>query len=264
MENAVAELVRFLEMFREHGPLPILWVGAGASAAAGYPTLWQLEELLRKLLPGSTKTGFELIDALVENFGPTPLSNALETHLGAPRKPVELHRAVARLAGAGLFGAIFTTNYDELIEDALKTEDIHHVPQVLQENYELQQRKNLLVLKLHGSRTDWRSVILSGKSYAAFQASYPLLHHQLDLNRRTRPLVFVGCSMSDPRLLGWIEGLSKTERNEHFPSRVLITRGDWGRLSADQQALLASANIRPILLETHATSRLCSRRLRAT
>jgi phosphoglycolate phosphatase-like HAD superfamily hydrolase len=145
MENAVAELVRFLEMFREHGPLPILWVGAGASAAAGYPTLWQLEELLRKLLPGSTKTGFELIDALVEECGKALLANELETHLGKPRKFAELHRALARLAGAGLFSAIFTTNYDELIEDALKAEDIHYVPQALEHNYVLQRRKNLLV-----------------------------------------------------------------------------------------------------------------------
>jgi tetratricopeptide (TPR) repeat protein len=252
MENAVAELVRFLEMFREHGPLPILWVGAGASAAAGYPTLWQLEELLRKLLPGSTKTGFELIDALVEECGKALLANELETHLGKPRKFAELHRALARLAGAGLFSAIFTTNYDELIEDALKAEDIHYVPQALEHNYVLQRRKNLLVLKLHGSRTDWLDVVLSGESYASFQASYPLLCSQLDLNLRTCPLVFVGCSMTDPRLLDWLNGLPESKRNELLFSRVLITRTDWGRLSADQQALLASAKIRPILVETHA------------
>lgn len=130
--DPVDVLIEFLETFRPHGPLPILWVGAGASAAAGYPTLWQLEEQLRKRLPGSTKTGFELIDAFVAKYGPTLLSSELETHIGEPRKFVELHRALARLAGAGWFKSVYTTNYDELlIEDALKDQGIRYVPQTL-------------------------------------------------------------------------------------------------------------------------------------
>lgn len=131
MESPVSELVSFLEIFRKHGPLPILWVGAGASAAAGYPTLWQLDERLRRLSPNSTQTGLELIDTLVSKLGRTLLASQLQTHLGATRKFVELHRTMTRLADAGLFGAIYTTNYDELIEDALKAEGIHYILQVL-------------------------------------------------------------------------------------------------------------------------------------
>ncbi len=129
--QALLLLKRFLAKSAAPQPKPILWVGAGASAAAGYPTLWQLEEKIRAELPDTDKTGFELIDAYIEEWSPTDLENLLETHLGAPRKPAALHGSLARLAGAGVFAAVFTTNYDELIEDALKGEGVHFVPQVL-------------------------------------------------------------------------------------------------------------------------------------
>lgn len=69
MDEAVRARVRFVELYREAGPLPILWVGAGASAAAGYPTLWQVEKILRQRLPDSKKEGFELIDEFIDEYG---------------------------------------------------------------------------------------------------------------------------------------------------------------------------------------------------
>lgn len=247
---ATDSVVRFLEMFSN--PLPLLWVGAGASAAAGYPTLGQLESYFRVHLPGSTNTSFALIDEFASTFGTTALENELETLLGPQRPPAGLHDSMARIAGTNHFAAIFTTNYDELIEDALKARGIRFVPQILQENYRLQARAELTVLKLHGSRTDWANVILSGQSYQLFHATYPLLKNQLDLNLRVHPLLFVGCSMQDPRLLDWLRALSGVERKTLFPARVLITDSDWSRISPTDQTLLDSANIKPITVNTHA------------
>jgi hypothetical protein len=251
MTPATDTLARFLEMFPN--PLPILWVGAGASAAAGYPTLAKVEAYLRTRLPGATAaTGFALIDEYVTEYGSTALENELETLLGPQLAPAGLHVSLARLAGAGRFAAVFTTNYDELIEDALKARRIRFVPQILQENFRLQARAELSVLKLHGGRTDWANVILSGESYRRFHATYPLLKNQLDLNLRVHPLLFVGCSMQDPRLLEWLRALPEPERKGLFPGRALITEGDWSTIAAPDQALLGSANIKPITVTTHA------------
>jgi tetratricopeptide (TPR) repeat protein len=246
VEQAIAALTRFFAPSRATHSKPILWVGAGASAAAGYPTLWQLEEKVRAELPGTDQTGFALIDAYIAEWSPTDLDNLLETHLGAPRKPAGLHASLARLAGAGVFASIFTTNYDELIEDSLKAEGIHAITQVLEQNFKLQARAEVQVLKLHGSRTDWASVILSGDSYRRFHDDYPLLKNQLDLNLRTHPLLFVGCSMQDPRILEWLRALSDDERRGLYAARVLITERDWSRIPAADQALLTSANIKPV------------------
>lgn len=246
--TALDSLTHFLEMFQN--PRPILWVGA--SAAAGYPTLAQLEAHIRTRLPGSTKTSFGLFDEYVATYGAAALQNELETLLGPHRPPAPLHVSLARLAGADRFAAIFTTNYDELIEDSLKARGVRFVPQSFQQNYLLQARAELTLLKLHGSRTDWASIILSGDSYSRFHGTYPLLKNQLDLNLRVHPLVFVGCSMQDPRLLEWLRGLPDAERKSLYPGRVLIRDADWSAITTVDQALLASANIQPFKVATFA------------
>ncbi len=251
-KEAVEALLLFLDKFRAPSPRPILWVGAGASAAAGYPTLWQLEAKLRAQLPGSTETGLALVDAFLAEWGSAGLDDLLETELGAPRRPAALHGSIARLAGAGLFEAVFTTNYDELIEDALKEAGVRYVPQILEQNFRLKARAEMQVLKLHGGRTDWAKAILSGESYRRFHAAYPLLTKQLDLEQRVHPFLFVGCSMQDPRILEWLRALPEAERRGLFPARVLITERDWGRILDADRALLASANVKPVLVGTHA------------
>jgi SIR2-like domain len=120
------------------------------------------------------------------------------------------------------------------------------VPQVLDQNYKLQARADVQVLKLHGSSTDWASVVLGGESYRRFRETYPLLDNQLDLNLRTHPILFVGCSMQDPRVLDWLRGLPEAERRGLFAGRVLITDRDWERIPEADRALLASANVKPV------------------
>jgi SIR2-like domain len=252
MQAAVDSLVFFLNMFRAPGPRPILWVGAGASAAAGRPTLGQLDAHLRSRIPPSASTGFALVDEFVAEYGTAPVESALQTLLGPPRPFAELHTAMAHLAGAGVFDAVFTANYDELIERALEASGVRFVPQVLALNYRLRAGAELSVLKLHGSRTDWASVLLSGESHRRFHGASPLLHNQLDLNMRLRPLLFVGCSMQDPRLLDWLLTLPDPERRDLFPARVLITDSDWSKVPRTDQTLLSAANVKPVRVATHA------------
>lgn len=253
MTNAAADkLTLFLERYRKNGPHPILWVGAGASAAAGYPTLGQLEELLRKELPGETATGFELIDRYIADYSETDLVNFLQQHLGVPKGPAPIHEAIARLAQAAVLGPLFTTNYDRLIEQALTTLKVAHTVQVLEQNFVLQARQDVQLLKLHGDQGDWQKVVLSAASYADFEQCNPLLRHQLDLSLRTHPVVFVGCSLRDPRVLGWLRSLSASERGRLFASRVLITTRDWAQIPAEDQALLRQSNVQPILVDDHA------------
>lgn len=85
IEARVEELARFLERYREKGPRPILWVGAGASAAAGFPTLAGLEPILRRELPGVEKSGYELVDAYVDAYSRADLAGG-ETDPGVDRR----------------------------------------------------------------------------------------------------------------------------------------------------------------------------------
>ena len=251
-DSAVDQLVRFLDRYRKSGPRPVLWIGAGASAAAGYPTLAKLESLLRKELSGATETGFALIDRYLREYSESDLSNFLQEQLGTPTGPAPIHEAIARLAGAGVFESLFTTNYDRLIELALTADKIRHTTQVLEQNFTLQARQEVLLLKLHGDQGDWQKVVLSAASYAEFEASSPLLRQQLNLSLRTHPVVFVGCSLRDPRVLGWLQSLSERERKNLFASRVLITESDWAQIPSTDQELLRQSNVQPVLVNDHA------------
>ena len=247
----VQELGDFLQRYRERGVHPVLWVGAGASAAAGYPTLGQLEQRLRAQLRGVDKSGFALVDAFIEQYSEADLELELQRHIGQPRPFVQLHEAMARLAGGGVCPILFTTNYDRLIENALTAAGVAFVSQALEANFTLQSLETVQVLKLHGDCGDWERVVLTAASYQEFQRTYPILQQQLNLHLRTRPVVFIGCSMTDPRLLDWLKDLSGTERRRLFASRVIITTDDWQAVPDETRALLASANVKAITVPHH-------------
>lgn len=133
----VQELGDFLQRYRERGVHPVLWVGAGASAAAGYPTLGQLEQLLRTQLQGVDKSGFALVAAFIEQYSEADLELELQRHIGQPRPFVQLHEAMARMAGGGVCPIFFTTNYDRLIENALTAAGVAFVSQTLEANFAL-------------------------------------------------------------------------------------------------------------------------------
>lgn len=251
-DEQAGKLAQFLSRYRKTGPAPILWVGAGASAAAGYPTLAKLAEILRQELSSTETDGYRLVDAYVAEFSPTDLEKVLQQHLGAPRSAAPIHGAIARLAGARVFPILFTTNYDRLLEDALGDEKIPHVVQSLQNNYVLQAMDQVQVLKMHGDLGSWVDIVLTTHSYREFERSHPLLRNQLDQSLRTHPLVFVGCSMTDPRLLDWLRALPPAERSRLFASRAVLTEDEWNRLPQETRDLLASANVKPILVPDHA------------
>lgn len=92
-ESAAQRLARFVDHSCQNQLPPILWVGAGASAAAGYPTLAAVEKHLRESLPGSAASGFALIEEYVTEYSRASLGLALERLLGTARKPGELHES---------------------------------------------------------------------------------------------------------------------------------------------------------------------------
>jgi len=88
------------------GLKPVLWVGAGLSFAAGYPSTWKLVQAMAEAAIDPIDTSlpfFSVADAFVESLGKAALGDLLQRHMGQPRQPTASHRALARLAGAGHF-----------------------------------------------------------------------------------------------------------------------------------------------------------------
>jgi len=239
---------------------PILWVGAGLSVAAGYPStgaiLSDLHAAAGRDLPDGEFT--EVIDAFVAAVGAGELGDVLQLLFQNPHEPTATHRAIARLAAAGRFTAIVTTNYDDLLERALAAAGVKVVVQTLEHNAAVRLQDGAVrLIKIHGSYTAWHDVILSGRSYLEYEARYGFLRAQLDVLLQQQPLLFVGCSLQDPRVLQWLEGrptewLAKLKR-----WRAVMQPAAWTAAQAmvwkDGTAgtMLARAPLQPIEIQRH-------------
>jgi hypothetical protein len=243
---------------------PLLWVGAGASVAAGYPGTNALLDALEERSddPIDRNAPFpQVVDAFVDSRGAGDLKRILEK-LFRPRfpedhQPTLVHRVIARLTAKGCFHTIITTNYDDLLERALSDAGVPHVLQALEDNSFVAGDGIVRLLKLHGSLADWKRVVLSGRSYQEFARRYSFLSAQLDILLHQWPVLFIGCSLQDPRLLDWLA--AQTEEAEDLnPWRSLMTEKDWKDATeatwegGHASGALARGNIRPLLLRDHA------------
>jgi tetratricopeptide (TPR) repeat protein len=241
------------------GKRPVLWVGAGLSIAAGYPTTSALIDALVAAADDPidrTRSFYEVVDAVVTSVRAGRVRDVLQGLFQPARQPTPLHRALARLAKAGTFAAIVTTNYDDLMERALAAEAAPFVLQPLEDNATVT-GDGVRLLKIHGSHDDWEKVVLSGRSYEQFGARNPFLCKQLDVLLRQQPILFVGCSLQDPRILDWLAGLSPDELEGLKEWRPVLTGPGWqtalahSHRGAEAKALLAPAGVRPLVVRDH-------------
>ena len=161
-----------------------LLLGSGVSRASGIPTGWEVTlDLVRKLASlydgkaepdpetwyrekfGKEPNYSDLLDALAK----TPAErqqllrsywepNDQEREEGA-KQPTAAHRAIAELAAQGFFKVIITTNFDRLMENALRDADV--VPTVLSSPDHVKGMLPLIhtrccVFKIHGDYLDTR------------------------------------------------------------------------------------------------------------
>ena len=132
-----------LAMSLHHSPgTCALLLGSGMSSSAGIPTGWQITiDLIRRLAAtkgitehsnweewysthfGEAPRYSDILDALAST--PAERRNILHSYTDPKegdeeRRPTAAHHAVARLAASGSIRVIITTNFDRLIETALR------------------------------------------------------------------------------------------------------------------------------------------------
>ena len=171
--------------FSMHGrpKLYALLLGSGVSRAAGVMTGWEVVlDLAGKLMAmsgekasdphkwyrGKYKSDPDYSD-LIERTAPTPAERqqVLRRYFepdpadeaDALRRPTAAHRAIADLAKRGFVKVIVTTNFDRLIESALREAGVE--PMVLSSSDDIAgmmplDHTNCCVLKLHGDYLDER------------------------------------------------------------------------------------------------------------
>lgn len=159
-------------------------LGSGVSRAAGVPTGWEVTlDLVRRLaVMEKADVGDKPEAWFVGKYGKAPsYSELLNTLARAPAErrnllhayfepteedrqegrkvPTPAHRAIARLAAAGYFRLIITTNFDQLMETALRESGVNPVvvssPDGVSGAAPLV-HQGCVVVKLHGDYLDHR------------------------------------------------------------------------------------------------------------
>ena len=199
-------LVKFIQIKK-----PLLWVGAGLSIDAGYPTVGLLADKLWKEYAYGTRPPesdpYKLINAFYKEYGRGDLDEALSKIIpdGVESRPS--HKALARIAKNGFFSDVITTNYDRLLENAFSEKGVNYLLQVIDGNQHIRSGNRLRLYKIHGDVADWKNVILTGDSYLEFNERYGFLRSQFDILLTQNPVLFIGCSMLDERVLDWLDEL---------------------------------------------------------
>ena len=159
-----------------------LLVGSGVSRSGGIPTGWDIVmDLLAKLAASYAVPGdVDPVDWYREKFGQEPEYSSLLDELArtpaerqqllrpyfepnedererGEKQPTDAHRAIAKLVADGYVRIIVTTNFDQLIETALR--DAGVTPTVLSTADQVKGSLPLVhtpccVLKVHGDYTD--------------------------------------------------------------------------------------------------------------
>ncbi|MCP4693669.1 MAG: SIR2 family protein, partial [Desulfobacterales bacterium] len=158
------------------------------------------------------------------------LDQALSVIIPAGGEAGRSHLALARIVGAHGFSNVVTTNYDRLLEHAFFEHDVNYLLQVIDGNQHIREGKRPRLIKIHGDVADWKKVVLTGESYGAFKDRYGFLYNQFDILLTQNPVLFVGCSMLDDRVLDWLEALTPEDAALVQPWVALLT--------ASQQATL--------------------------
>ena len=177
-----------------------IFLGAGTSMAAGYPS-W--EELLEDIADELGLAGAKLHDLAalaqwsVSESGAARVRGVIRDKIGQNRPIPPAVKTVAQLP----FRHLWTTNYDRLVERAFEELGRPVVPISNSADLSLPVRAGTARLyKMHGSVEHLDGVVISTEDYELFRrdrgAYVPLLQAHLT----SMSMLFVGLSFSDPNL----------------------------------------------------------------
>jgi hypothetical protein len=188
----------------------VLLLGAGASLQAGLPSaalfveamIERIREVDPHYAPGASGSLFNAVATDFESLLDVNELWRLAEQLVDPKglaQPTEAHRIAVEL-----FPTIVTTNYDLLIERALRHEGAER--RIVTGDADDLAPSTPVLIKLHGSVRDPEQLVLTEVQLANLERTRPALWAALQDELRRRPLISVGSSLRDPSLVRLLEG----------------------------------------------------------
>lgn len=188
----------------------VLLLGAGASLEAGMPSaaafldamVDRIQEFDSGYSPARSGTAFNAVASDFELLLGAAELRKLAKGLVDP--PYAAEPTAAHLIAGRLFDTVVTTNYDLLLERAIRSQG--RDPQVIAgEATPDDLAAPLRILKLHGSISDAGGLVLTEADLANLEGTRPALWAALRELLSTRPLLAIGSSLRDPSIVRLLE-----------------------------------------------------------
>uniref|UniRef100_UPI003F6F2A3B SIR2 family protein n=1 Tax=Shinella sp. TaxID=1870904 RepID=UPI003F6F2A3B len=230
---ATAGTKRFLKEYPEalHEGTGAVFVGAGVSMAAGYPS-WP--DLLREI---GDELGIKSSDIhdlaalaqwhILESGGATRVRNVIKQEIGKNLKVPETAEILARLP----VRHIWTTNYDRLIERAFAA--IGRPIDAVSGAKDLSLKATpgaARLYKMHGSVDRLDDIVISTDDYELYRSRRGAFLPLLQAHLSSMSMLFIGLSLSDPNIrhvLSLIRESFIDAPPEHFAIVRPPKRGDF-------------------------------------
>lgn len=149
----------------------------------------------------------ELNQILADEFHKTGISHT-ENHRILARLPIQIY---------------WTTNFDSLIEDSLKTQG--KTPDVKRNQNDLSinlPRRDAIVYKMHGDINDISKVILTKHDYEDYYKTGELFSNAFKADFVSRTMLFIGFSFTDPNLDYLISRIRTIQQENKKPDYYFI------------------------------------------
>lgn len=242
-----AGLNRFLKEYPDalNDGVGAIFVGAGVSMAAGYPSWSELLSDIAVELEVDSKNVHDLAAlaqwSIQENGGATRVRNVIKNEIG-PDKPIpETVEIISRLP----VRHIWTTNYDRLIERAF--ESISRPLNPISGPKDLALRVTpgaALLYKMHGSVDRLDDIVISTDDYELFRSKRGQYLPLFQAHLTSMSMLFIGISFTDPNVrhvLSLIRESFTDAPPEHFaivraPQKAdFATEGEFAARSAQHK-----------------------------
>jgi len=182
----------------------VVFAGAGLSIGAG---LFGWADLIRPLAQAvdarwpanETDLTTEHLLSATQHYENQYGRNALIQHLRDTLdttgiQPTPVHRLIASLR----VRVIFTTNYDEFIEQALREADQRHNVIINELDLAYWSEERVQVVKLCGDLQRPESIVLTKRDFNTYFAAHPRLVERLRTTLEIKTALFLGYSLRDP------------------------------------------------------------------
>ncbi len=230
---------RYVKEIRDNSAA--VFVGAGFSKSSGYVDWKQLLESVANELDLDIEKENDLVSLAQYHFNKNQnrsvINNIIFEEFSQNKQLSENHKILARLP---IF-TYWTTNYDSLIEDALK--EIQRVVDIKHNNKQLsitKPHRDAIVYKMHGDKENPDDTIIIKDDYERYYREHAPFITTLSGDLISKTFLFIGFSFLDPNIdyiLGRIRiDYGEGNRRQHYALMRKIKKSDFKEIAEYEYA----------------------------